>query len=73
MENLRYYYVAYAFKGGSGNCFTISEKTGINPLKIKDDLEKQDNLKNITILNIMEISREQFEMCSEYMDKKDRK
>ena len=71
-EKNRFYYLAYAFNGGSGNCFTISDKIGINPLKVKDDLERQDNLKNITILNIMEMSREQFEMCSEYMDKKDK-
>lgn len=73
-EKKRYYYLSYAFNGGSGNCFTISDKVGINPLKVKDDLENVDNLQGVTILNIMEMSKTQYDMCSEYADiKKDKK
>jgi hypothetical protein len=53
MRRKYHYFISYTFYGGSGFCeYYLKRKLiSFNQLKnIKDDLEKTNNIKNVTIL-----------------------
>jgi len=56
----RYYFVSYIFSNenglGIGSCFHTTDEKGINIQRCRNDL----GLSNVTILNFIEIDKEEF-------------
>lgn len=67
----RYWFVSYLYDGGNGNgfCNALSDGIGINVFQIRDNLEKE-NISKVTIINFIEISKEQFLRDLNYLDSK---
>ena len=71
LKQRKYYYVSYAFMGGSGNCYTMVEYEIFSPLrgldieKLKIEIREKDKLQGVSILNIMRITKTEFKKGTE--------
>ena len=69
----RFYYVSYLYNSkkeqGYGCTFTISEEIGINVIRTMKDIEKDRGYAHATIISFNEISKEQFEIGLEELER----